>query len=97
MSRIKATYCEPCGGKRIYRTEIQARDGLGRVIRMKGNLTKRDDTFGIYPCPNGTRGFHIGHDSIALKTLTDALKEKGTKQCRKDGGDSGLHSGHSQP
>lgn len=78
MARIPLVYCKECNGKRLYRTEIQARDGLGRILREK-TLTKRDDVFGIYRCEHHPGFWHLGHDPKALKMLHDHLRTKGKK------------------
>ncbi len=72
MSRIKPVYCSECGGKRLYRSEIQARDGLGRILRIATD--KREDNFSmcVFRCVRGNRGWHIGHDP-AVRTLIKTM------------------------
>ena len=66
MSRQKPMYCEQCRGKRLYKSEQQARDGMGRVMQERTIVTS-DLSLNVYECPhnqtaNGRPLWHFGHN-----------------------------------
>jgi hypothetical protein len=72
MSRIPPVYCEPCGHKRLYRSEIQARDGLGRMMRLYAKHRPDDYSLNVFPCSH-KKGWHIGHHNavrVLIETMT---------------------------
>lgn len=72
MARVPIKYCTACKGKRLYRTEVQARDGLGGMLRTR-DVTPRDASMHPYKCPH-QRGWHFGHDHKVIDALNEKMK-----------------------
>jgi hypothetical protein len=68
MSRIPLKYCKACGGKRLYRYEEQARDGMARILRDRSRKRKDDFAMHVYRCPHKI-GWHFGHDYETVKRI----------------------------
>ena len=75
MSRIPKVYCAECRGKRLYHSERDAREALGRVMvgNWEGTLGADSYALSVYPCPR-RRGFHIGRNRRTIKAVTAWMK-----------------------
>lgn len=77
MSRIPRISCEPCG-KRLYRSEAEARAALGTVMEghWKGRSRGHDYALMVYRCKVRV-GWHIGRSSRTIRLIEKWRKEHG--------------------
>ncbi len=78
MSRIPPVYCKECNNKRLYRSEIRARDGLARLIRDYGEGRLYDYSMNVFPCPHHPNNYHFGHSGKTIQIIEKARKNGNT-------------------
>lgn len=68
MSRIPKIYCEHCptkraagGKKRLFRSQVEARENMGLMMKHRAFVRKDDYALAAYVCPHNPGKYHVGH------------------------------------